>query len=165
MDRPLESPNRRRKVLFLCTGNSARSILGEYLLRDRARGRFEVHSAGSDFAGEVHPLARRVLEVDYGIDTSTARSEPVDEVRGIAFDLVITVCDSAREACPAWLGGGIQVHWGLEDPAAFEGSEEERLEVFRRTAELLEERIERLLDLPPESWDQSALEEIHRASR
>lgn len=155
---------RRPEVLFLCTGNSARSILGEHLLRDRAPDRFEVHSAGSDPTGEVHPMARRVLEEDFDIDTSAAQSKSVDEVREIPFDLVITVCDSARDACPTWLGDGIRVHWGLEDPAAFEGSEEERLEVFRRTARLLEERIEDLADWPPEDWDGPPLKRIHEAA-
>lgn len=154
--------NRRRKVLFLCTGNSARSILAEHLLRELAPERFEVHSAGSEPTGTVHPMALRVLHEVYGIDAATARSKSIDEIQRIPFDLVITVCDHARDACPAWLGAGRQAHWGLRDPAAVEGTEEERLEAFRRTASRLYRRLQRLASLPTDRLAPEDLEAVHR---
>lgn len=129
------------KVLFLCTGNSARSILAEHLLR-RMDPRFETHSAGSDPKGEVHPLALRVLRESYGIDASDARSKSWEEFRGMDFDHVVTVCDNARQSCPVWPGRAVMAHWDLEDPAAVEGTEEEKLRAFQETARLLQERLE-----------------------
>src|SRR5258706_2069767 len=90
------------RVLILCTGNSARSILGEYLLRHHGRGRFEVHSAGSKPTGRVNPLAVRVLKENYNLDASAARSKSADEVKNAKVDCVITGCDKAKEACPVW---------------------------------------------------------------
>ena len=156
--------HRRRKILFLCTANSARSVLAEHLLRQLAPERFEVHSAGSNPAGSVHPMALRVLDELYGIDASSARSKSIDEVQRIPFDLVVTVCDGARDACPAWLGPGLQAHWGLRDPAAVEGSEEDRFDAFRRTAILLQRRLQRLASLPPEKLVPAELEAVHRAA-
>ena len=92
------------KVLILCTGNSARSVLGEYLLREKGRGRFEVHSAGSHPTGRVNPLAVRTLREKYGIDASGARSKSWDEFKAVKFDFVITVCDNAKESCPIFPG-------------------------------------------------------------
>lgn len=92
------------KALILCTGNSARSILGEYLLREFGRGRLEVHSAGAKPTGKVNPPAIRVLRDEYGIDASDARSKSWDEFRDATFDYVITVCDNAKGVCPAWRG-------------------------------------------------------------
>ena len=129
------------KVLFLCTGNSARSILAEYLLRSMDP-RFETHSAGSHPKGEVHPLALRVLREVYGIDAGDARSKSWEELRDVDFDHVITVCDNARQSCPIWPGKAVMSHWGLEDPAAVEGTEEEKLRAFEETARLLRERLE-----------------------
>jgi arsenate reductase (thioredoxin) len=150
------------RVLILCTGNSARSILGELLLRERGRGRFETASAGAAPKGEVHPLALRVLREDYGIDASGARSKSWDELRGEPFDLVLTVCDSARDACPVWPGRTLVAHWGQPDPAAVEGTEAERLEAFRRAARILHHRIQRFLALPFETLDRPALERAFR---
>ena len=130
------------KVLFLCTGNSARSILAEYLLR-HLDARFETFSAGSHPRGEVHPLALRVLRETYGIDAGDARSKSWEELRGIDFDYVVTVCDNARESCPVWPGQPAVEHWGLDDPAAVEGTEEGKLRAFQETALLLERRLER----------------------
>ena len=129
------------KVLFLCTGNSARSILAEYLLRSMDP-RFETWSAGSHPRGEVHPLAVRVLRKIYGIDAGDARSKSWEELREVSFDHVITVCDNARQSCPIWPGKAVMTHWDLEDPAAVEGTEEEKLQAFEETARLLRDRLE-----------------------
>ncbi|BET67357.1 arsenate reductase ArsC [Opitutales bacterium ASA1] len=128
------------KVLFLCTGNSARSILAEHILRARSRGRFEVFSAGSHPAGAVNPFALQVLQ-EQRIDTSGARSKSWDELRGIAFDFVITVCDKAKETCPVWPGQPVIAHWGSPDPAAAEGDDEAKLRVFRDVANQIAARI------------------------
>lgn len=140
----------RLKVLFLCTGNSARSILGEYLLRHRGGDRFETRSAGARPTGRVHPLALRVLAEDYGIDASGAKSESWEVYRDAGLDVVLTVCDHARDTCPVFPGPGIRAHWGSEDPAAFEGPEEEALEVFRRVARQIDHRVMRLAALDVE---------------
>src|SRR5215471_16101823 len=114
-----------KKVLFLCTGNSARSILAEYLLRRIGHGRFEVYSAGTQPAGKVNPLALRVLKELYHVDASGARSKSTDEFQKMNFDFVITVCDNARESCPVWPGQPIIAHWGVPDPALATGNESE----------------------------------------
>ncbi|HEX9941952.1 MAG TPA: arsenate reductase ArsC, partial [Thermoanaerobaculia bacterium] len=130
------------KVLFLCTGNSARSILAEYLLRQADPRRFESYSAGSDPRGEVHPLALRLLREVYKIDASGARSKSWQEYREIPFDFVITVCDNARESCPYWPGHAIVAHWGVPDPADFNGPEEEQYALFKDVGRVLARRIE-----------------------
>lgn len=152
------------RILFLCTGNSARSILAEYLLRRLGPRRFETYSAGSQPRGEVNPLALRVLQDDYGIDASEARSKPVRELHDLRPDIVITVCDDARDSCPVWLGAGkpIQAHWGMEDPAAVEGSPDEALRAFKETARLLYRRLELLCNLPLEKLDRRRLEQSLR---
>lgn len=128
------------RVLFVCTGNSARSIMAEALLRRHGGDRFEVHSAGTDPRG-VNPLTLRVL-AEAGIDASGARSKSVAEFVGQRFDYVITVCDQAREACPVFPGGHDALHWGYEDPAEATGSDEERLRVFRRVLAAMGERVQ-----------------------
>jgi arsenate reductase len=130
------------KVLILCTGNSARSIFGEYLLQARGRGRFEVCSAGSHPAGRVHPLAVRVLAERYGLAAAGARSKSWDEFREVKFDFVITVCDRARESCPLWPGQPVVGHWGSPDPAAAQGTEEERYRAFVDVASQIARRVE-----------------------
>jgi arsenate reductase len=127
-------------VLFVCTGNSARSIMAEALLRLHGKDRFEVFSAGTEPRG-VNPLTLRVLS-DAGIDASRARSKSVQEFVGQPFDYVITVCDQAREACPVFPGAGESQHWGYEDPAEATGSEEERLAVFQRVFTAIGERVQ-----------------------
>ena len=131
-----ESPIR---VLFVCTGNSARSIMAEALLRQQGGAAFEVYSAGTVPRG-VNPLTIRTLEAA-GIDASWARSKSVTEYLGQRFDYVITVCDQARQSCPVFPGVHESLHWGYEDPAEAEGTEEERLEVFRRVFIALGQRI------------------------
>lgn len=131
-------------VLFLCTGNSARSIFAEALLDRIGRGRFRAFSAGSHPRGEVHPLALRVLE-DAGESTAGLRSKSWDEFAGpnaAPLDFVFTVCGrAAAERCPVWPGRPISAHWGIDDPAAVEGSEAEKLRAFRRAYVELEARI------------------------
>ena len=136
------------KVLILCTGNSARSILGEYLLRQIGRGRFETFSAGSHPTGRVNPLAVRVLREKYHLDASAARSKSVEEFRGVKLDLVITVCDHAKEACPVWPGVPVLAHWGSPDPAAAGGTAEQKYRVFVQVASQIARRAELLGALP-----------------
>lgn len=149
-------------VLFLCTGNSARSILGEALLRRLGTGRFATWSAGSQPRGEVHPLALRVLRETYGIDAADARSKSWEEVREVPFDFVITVCDNARESCPVFPGRPIVAHWGMPDPAAVEGTEEERLRAFRDTAREIHRRLDLFVNLPLDKLDRLRLETATR---
>ena len=156
------SDEKRFKVLFLCTGNSARSILAESLLRKTDRRRFESFSAGSNPKGEVHPLALRLLKEVYKIDASDARSKSWEEYRDVQFDFVITVCDDARESCPYWPGQPIVAHWGLPDPAAFAGPEAERYALFKETGRVLARRIELFTNLPIEKLDRLRLEELTR---
>jgi arsenate reductase len=118
------------RVIFVCTGNSARSQMAEALLRREGGNRFEVVSAGVDPRG-VNSLTIKVL-AEVGLDISRARSKPVTEFLGQPFDYVITVCDRARESCPVFPGGATTLHWGFDDPAEATGSEEQRLAVFRR---------------------------------
>lgn len=150
------------QVLFLCTGNSARSILAEYLLRKMAPSRFETFSAGARPRGEVHPLALKVLREAYGTDAAEARSKPMETYRDTVFDFVITVCDRARESCPVWPGQPIVLHWGLEDPAAVEGTDDEKLRAFKRAAMELYRRLELFCNLPLEKLDRLRLEELTR---
>ena len=154
---------KRFKVLFLCTGNSARSILAEYLLRKTDRRRFEAFSAGSHPRGAVHPLALRLLQEVHKIDASDARSKSWEEYRDVHFDFVITVCDNARESCPYWPGQPIVAHWGLPDPADFAGPEDEQYALFKETGRVLARRIELFCNLPLEKLDRLRLEELTRA--
>jgi Protein-tyrosine-phosphatase len=140
-----ERPGGPIRVLFVCTGNSARSVMAEALLRRHGGSAFEVHSAGTEPRG-VNPLTLRVL-AEVGIDASWARSKSVDEFAGQSFDYVITVCDQARQACPVFPGAVSPLHWGYEDPAASEGTDEERLAVFRRVLTQIGERINLFLPL------------------
>jgi arsenate reductase len=127
------------RVLFVCTGNSARSVMAEALLRHHGGERFEVHSAGTEPKG-VNPLTLRVLG-EAGMDASFARSKSVTEFLGQTFDYVVTVCDQARQTCPVFPGVHESLHWGYEDPAAAEGTEEERLAVFRAVFIQMAERV------------------------
>jgi protein-tyrosine-phosphatase len=136
----LMSTNAPYKVLFLCTGNSARSIMAEHILRMRGNRRFESYSAGSHPTGVVNPLALELLE-RYHIDTSQARSKSWDEYRGVKFNFVITVCDRAKETCPVWPGQPVIAHWGSPDPAATEGSHDARFKVFMDVASQITARI------------------------
>jgi len=129
----------RKRVLVLCTGNSARSQMAEGLLRELGGGRFEVHSAGTR-PGGVRPEAVEAMR-EVGIDISGHRSKSVEEFAGRQFDTVITVCDNARENCPVFPGRTERVHWSFEDPAAAAGDWEERLSVFRRVRDEIGARL------------------------
>jgi arsenate reductase len=133
------------RVLVVCTGNSARSIMAEALIRSKGGDAFEAFSAGTE-PREVNPLTIRILD-EAGLDTSFARSKSVEEFLGDRFDYVITVCDEARQVCPVFPGDHESLHWGYEDPALAEGTEEERLAVFRRVFAQLGERIGTFLPL------------------
>ncbi|SDU28324.1 Protein-tyrosine-phosphatase [Verrucomicrobium sp. GAS474] len=146
------------KILFLCTGNSARSILAEFILRHLSKDRFEIYSAGVRPAGEVNPLILRHLREVWKIDASAARSKSVNDLPVQHFDFVITVCDEARKDCPAWPGQPVIAHWGVPDPAQFTGSEEEKLEKIAAVSLLIRRRLELFISLPLEKMDHLRLE-------
>jgi len=134
----------KRQVLFLCTGNSARSQMAEGLVNHYLGDEWQAHSAGTDPAGYVHPLAVQVMS-ELGIDISKQRSKSADEFRECAFEVVVTVCDDAVKNCPIWLGNGRKAHVGFKDPARATGSDEERLAVFRRVRDEIHREILNLL--------------------
>lgn len=148
-------------VLFICTGNSARSILAEALLNDMGKGRFRAFSAGSHPKGAVHPLALQEL-ISRRIPTDGLRSKSWEEFASPgapAMDFVFTVCDQAAgEVCPVWPGQPVTAHWGMPDPAAVEGSDEAMARAFRDTAVALKRRLELMLALPIHSLDSMALQ-------
>lgn len=127
------------RVLFLCTGNSARSIIGAALLRQTGGDAFDVVSAGTHPKG-INPYTVRVLE-PLGIDLSGERSKDVSEFEGQTFDYVITVCDAAAEECPVFPGAPERIHWSFVDPAAVQGTDEEKLGAFRRTLREMQARL------------------------
>jgi len=156
--------SRPYKFLFLCTGNSARSILGEYLLRRLGGARFQVFSAGSFPTGKVNPLAVQVLKDGYNIDATDARSKSWEEIKDVEFDFVVTVCDNARESCPVWPGQPIVAHWSSPDPAAVEGSDAEKYRAFKDVAFQIYRRLQLLTSLPLDKLDRvkltAAIQEI-----
>ena len=133
----------KMRVLVLCTGNSARSQMGEGLFRDEGGGGYEVSSAGTK-PSQVRTEAIAVMR-EIGIDISGNRSKSVDEFAGQAFDFVVTVCDNARDNCPVFPGATKRIHWSLEDPAAVQGTDEERLAAFRSIRDQLRERVKTFL--------------------
>ena len=133
----------RARVLFVCTHNSARSQMAESLLRHLAGDRFEAHSAGTE-ATHVRPLAIRAMD-EIGVDITGQESKTLERYLEQPIDYVVTVCDAANEACPFFPGAKNRLHWSFEDPSRAEGTEEERLEVFRKVRDEIRERIEREL--------------------
>jgi arsenate reductase len=157
-------------VLFLCTGNSARSILGEAVLNAEGKGKFHAYSAGSFPKGVVHPLSLELLK-QTGLPTEGLRSKSWDEFAAPGaprMDFIFTVCDQAAgEVCPVWPGQPVTAHWGLPDPAAVEGSEAEKMQAFRETLRALSNRIRIFAALPFDKLDKiklkARLDEIGRS--
>jgi arsenate reductase len=153
-------PEHPRNVLFLCTGNTARSILAEGILRKEGAGRFKAFSAGSQPKGTVNPFAIKVLGA-LGYPTESYRSKSWDEFARAGapqMDFIFTVCDSAAgEACPIWPGHPATAHWGVEDPAAVEGSDMDKERAFVQAAKYLKNRISLFLDLPFGALDEMSL--------
>jgi arsenate reductase len=147
-------------VLFVCTGNSARSIIAEALLNRSGGGRFHAYSAGSHPNGKVNPLALELL-AEANLPTAGLRSKSWDEFAGPGsppMDFIITVCDNAAgEACPVWPGKPATAHWGVADPAAVAGNEAQKRAAFRDAANILRRRIELLVALPLEKLDEMSL--------
>ena len=152
-----QTPTNPLRILFLCTGNSARSQIAEAILTRKAHGRFVVASAGSQPASRVNPLTVSVLR-EFGIDWSGRTPKGIDAVIAEPWDLIITVCDRARESCPVFPSRPALAHWGMPDPAAVVGSEDARLLAFRDTVHHLSRRIDLLLALPVEKLERMALE-------
>ncbi|RZO88143.1 MAG: arsenate reductase ArsC [alpha proteobacterium HIMB59] len=136
-----------KKILVLCTGNSCRSIMAEGLINHFGKEDFQAFSAGSNPAGYVHPMSIKTLEKS-GIFKSDYKSQSWDEFSDMHFDLVITVCDNAAgEACPIYLSSAPKVHWGVEDPAKFKGSEEDIENEFQRIFSILAKRTHAMVDI------------------
>jgi len=153
-------------ILFLCTGNSARSILAESLLNHWGRGKFRGFSAGSFPKGQVHPMAMELL-VRMNLPTEDLRSKSWDEFAmpgSPQLDFIVTVCDNAAgEVCPVWPGKPMTAHWGIADPAAADGTDADKDFAFRTALKELEGRIKLLIDLPVASLDRMKLQESLRA--
>lgn len=153
--------DRPYNVLFLCTGNSARSILGEALLNSLGKGRFRAWSAGSHPGGRVNPFALEILSRN-GFATEGLRSKGWDEFAAPGapeFDFIFTVCDAAAaETCPVWPGHPMSAHWGIRDPAAVEGDDEAKRRAFRDAFSRLQRRISLLVNLPVQSLDKLSLQ-------
>jgi arsenate reductase len=154
-------PDRRFNVLFLCTGNSARSIMAEALLNYWGKERFQAFSAGSHPKGEVHPLALDILRRNR-VPAAGARSKSWDEFAtpdAPPLDFVFTVCDNAaQEVCPVWPGQPMTAHWGIHDPAAVEGTDEEKVRAFNRAFRELDARLKIFTSLRLEMLDRMALQ-------
>jgi arsenate reductase len=147
-------------VLFLCTGNSARSIMAEVMLNHLGKGRFRAHSAGSNPSGKVNPFSIETMQ-GMGLATSGLRSKSWDEFAAPGappIDFIFTVCDNAAgEACPIWPGKPVTAHWGVPDPAAAEGTDAQKRAAFHDAATLLRRRIEIFVALPLEKIDAPSL--------
>jgi protein-tyrosine-phosphatase len=149
-------------VLFLCTGNSARSIMAERLMEHWGKGRFKAYSAGSYPTGQVNPFAIQTLQAR-GLSTDGVHSKSWNEFSGEGaphLDFVFTVCDNAAgEVCPIWPGQPMTAHWGVEDPSAVEGADAEKLMAFRRICNYLENRIKLFAELPLDKIDRMRIKE------
>lgn len=156
-----DDPNRTFNVLFLCTGNSARSIIGEAILNRDGKGLFKAYSAGSHPKGEVNPYTVDLLD-GLGFDTGGFRSKSWDEFAepdAPRLDFVFTVCDdAAKETCPVWPGQPMTAHWGVPDPASVEGPEALKREAFTEAFRMLNNRISLFLNLPIASLDRLSLQ-------
>lgn len=137
--------HKRKRVLFLCTGNSCRSQMAEGLLRSLGGDRFEVHSAGSKPAGYVHPMAIEAMR-EVQLDLSGATSKSLTQFDGQSFDYVVTVCDNAKEDCPVFPAVAKMVHWSFDDPASATGNDEQKMRVFRRVRDEIRHRVRRFVE-------------------
>jgi len=134
----------KKRVLFLCTGNSCRSQMAEGFLRHLGGDRFDAYSAGTN-PTQVNPLSIEAMK-ELDIDISAQKSKPASEFIGQKFDYLITVCDNAKQTCPAFAGGYTKFHWNLKDPAEAEGREEEKMAIFRELRDKIRVKIEEFID-------------------
>ena len=160
--------DRTFKVLFLCTGNSARSVMAEAALNRLGKGRFEAYSAGSKPAGRVNPFTLELLQ-RYGYSTDRLRSKSWDEFAGPqapAIDAIITVCDNAAaEVCPVWPGHPTTAHWSFEDPAALQGTDDEKRRKFESVYRQIYGTVRELAAVPPERLEEAAREKLRTTLR
>jgi arsenate reductase len=133
-----------KTILFICTGNSARSVMAEVLMNELGNGRYRAFSAGAKPSGEINPFTIEILEA-HDHSRSGLRSKSLTEFLGKDLDIVVTVCDKARESCPVWPKKTVVMHWGFDDPAAFEGTREEKRAFFEKIYGQIRERIEKFL--------------------
>lgn len=153
----METDDRSLRVLFVCTGNSARSQMAEAALNQRGGGRFVAESAGSEPAARVNPLALDALR-DAGIRWEGHPPRGLENLEREEWDIVITVCDHARESCPVFPGRPVVAHWGMTDPAAVEGDSERKRHAFREALQLINRRLDHLLALPSGPLDRHVLQ-------
>ncbi len=147
------------KILYICTHNRCRSILSEAITNHMSEDKFQAFSAGSQPAGEVHPLSIQYLK-EKGISVEHLQSQSWDDFEELNPDIVITVCDSAAaETCPVWLGDTIKLHWSLPDPSKLTGTDEELRDAFFEVMDTIEQRVQRLLQLNLESLPQAQRQE------
>jgi arsenate reductase len=140
--------NERLRVLFICTGNSARSQMAEAMLRDLTKGRIDVFSAGSEPRAEIHPLAQRVMKERFRLDMAGQYPKPISLYLGQHFDYIIAVCNKAAEACPVFPGDPERINWFYDDPAVAEGSDEQKYRAFETVARQMMMRMRTWLELP-----------------
>jgi arsenate reductase len=136
------------RVLFICTGNSARSQMAEAMLRDITQGRVDVFSAGSDPRDDIHPLARRVMREKFHLDLAGQYPKPINKYLGQHFDYIIAVCNKAAEACPVFPGDPERINWFYDDPAAVRGTAEQQYRAFETVARQMMVRLRTWLELP-----------------
>jgi arsenate reductase len=159
---PMSEPSRKLRVLFLCTGNSARSQIAQTILNRKGRGRFVAESAGAQPAARVNPLAIEMLE-KHGFFWNGHPPRRLDGLEREAWDFVITVCDRAKESCPIFPGQPVIAHWGMPDPAAVVGTDEEKRRAFADALLLISRRIDLFVSLPMEKLERFALQQRVKA--